>query len=96
MDRPRRSFPIMYFGIYRMKVGRTVRILMGCCFSMRPWLKTGGYRTFLSERGWVEGDFKVSIDSEFVFRERLLFESKRRIVMFERSSLDRSSSDHGL
>lgn len=35
---------------------------------MRPWLKTDGYRTFLSEREWVEGNFKVSIDSEFVFR----------------------------
>lgn len=69
----------MYFVIFRLKVGRTVRILMGCCFSMRPWLKTGGYRTFLSERGWVKRDFKVSFDSEFVFRNRVVFESKREI-----------------
>lgn len=26
---------------------------------------------FLSERGWVKGDFKVSIDSEFVFRKSI-------------------------
>lgn len=69
----------MYFVIFRLKVGRIVRILMGCCFSMRPWLKTGGYRTFLSERGWGRGDFKVSIDSEFVFHNRNVFESKQEI-----------------
>lgn len=46
---------------------------------MRPWLKTGGYRTFLSERGWVKGDFKVSIDSEFVFRNQIVFESTGKI-----------------
>lgn len=51
---------------------------------------------FLSERGWVKGDFKVSIDSEFVFRNRLIIGSKRQIVMFKRSSRHRSSSDHGL
>ena len=82
MDRPRRSFPIMYFVIFRLKVGRIVRILMGCCFSVRPWLKTGGYRTFLSERGWVKGDFKVSIDSEFVFRNQsvTIFKSNELVI----------------